>query len=79
MSVIDNGHGTMAIEEVWMTSIDIAGFHGDKVADQFVGGVHDLLEEADDHGMKFFFQLWIPSEKRLLQELAQNSHKFVVH
>ena len=60
----------MAVEEVRVTGVDVAGFHGNKVLDELVGRLHGLLEEGDDSLVKLLLQSRISSEKRLVQELT---------
>jgi hypothetical protein len=67
------------IDEIRMTSVNVASLHIHQVSDQFVGRIHHFLEKGDHHLMELFLQSWISSECGLGQELGENSNKFVIH
>jgi len=77
VTVVDNGHGTVAIKEIGMPGVDIACFHCDKVSNKLVGGVHNFLKEIYHNLVEFLFELWISPEQVLLEKLAENTHEFV--
>jgi len=57
----------MTIQEIWVSSVDVARLHSYQVFDQLVGGIHNLLEEGNDHSMELFLQLRVSSEELLAQ------------
>ena len=68
----------MSRQEIWVTGINVAGLHSNKILDKLIRRLHGLLEERNHHLMEFLLQLRIPPEGLLVQQLAQNAHKFVI-
>jgi hypothetical protein len=69
----------MAVQEIWMPCINIAGFHRYQIPNKLIGGVHNLLEKVDHDLVEFLFQPWISAEKLLSEELGEDSYEFVIN
>ena len=78
MSVIHDSHCSVTVQEIRVPGVDVAGFHGNKVFDEFVGGIHGFFEEGDYHGVELLLQLRVASEERFVEELAEDADKFVI-
>jgi succinate dehydrogenase flavin-adding protein (antitoxin of CptAB toxin-antitoxin module) len=55
----------VAVDEVGVARIDVAGLHRNQVSDQLVGGLHGLLEELDDDLVEFLLKLRVPPKELL--------------
>lgn len=75
---VDNGHGAVTVEEVRVASVDVTGFHGNEISNEFVRWVHCSLVEVDDDGVEFLLQLRVSSEERLVEELTQDADEFII-
>lgn len=58
----------MAIEEIGMCRVNVAGLHGDKVGHKLRRRLHGCLEEVHDDTVESLAQRWIPPEGLLLRD-----------
>lgn len=53
---------TMPVEEIGVSSVDVAGLHRDQIVNELVRRLHTLLEKADDNSMELLLEHGISSE-----------------